>query len=135
MRGVLCAVAAVGFGLIGSLGVASAQPWGGPDDDGGYRERVPGYGERYRDREYRERDDRDRGYRERRPDYGFRGRDRDDDDRPRRPPREEREFGFNEQEYLRCNPDVRRAVENGQMESGLTHFRVHGRREGRKLTC
>ena len=103
-----CAIAAVGLGLIGAMGVASAQPYGGPDY---------GYG------------DRDRG-------YG--GRDRGYDDRGRygdRERRRERQYGFDEREYLRCNPDVRRAVMNGTMESGALHYQVHGRREGRRLSC
>lgn len=74
----------------------------------------PEYGYRDRDSGYR---DRDSGYRDR----GYRDRDR--------------EFAFDEREYLRCNPDVRRAVNRGQMESGAAHYRVFGRREGRRLSC
>ncbi|GEP05261.1 hypothetical protein [Methylobacterium oxalidis] len=88
------------------VGPALAQPYGGGDY--GYRDR----GDRYRDRDY--------GYRDR-DDYRDRGRGRD--------------FAFDEREYLRCNPDVRRAVATGRMESGLLHYRVHGRREGRRLSC
>ncbi|MDP4005225.1 hypothetical protein [Methylobacterium sp. NEAU K] len=99
------AVAAVGFGVLGAFGPALAQPRG-PDYEYGDRDRGEGYG--YRDRGYRERD---RGYGERA--YG----------------------GFDEREYLRCNPDVRRAVANGQMESGAAHYRTFGRREGRRLSC
>lgn len=47
----------------------------------------------------------------------------------------DRGYGFDESEYLRCNPDVRRAVMRGQMESGSTHYQVFGRREGRRLSC
>jgi hypothetical protein len=46
-----------------------------------------------------------------------------------------REYGFDEGEYLRCNPDVLRAVRRGQMESGAAHYRVFGRRERRRLSC
>lgn len=73
---------------------------------------------------YGGRDDRDRG-------YGGRDRDYDDRDRGSRG----RDYGFNEREYLRCNPDVRRAVNNGQMESAAAHYKVFGRREGRRLSC
>ena len=101
------AVAAVILSLTATIGSASAQ-YGGPD-----------YG--YRDRGYRERDrydDRDRGYRERDRGYG------------------DRRAGFDEREYLRCNPDVRRAVSRGQFGgSGLNHDREYGRRENRRLSC
>jgi len=40
---------------------------------------------------------------------------------------------FDEAGYLRLNPDVRRAVEMGQIESGYTHYLWHGRTEGRAL--
>ncbi|WP_336490412.1 hypothetical protein [Methylobacterium nigriterrae] len=102
---VLWTLAAVGLGLMGSVGPTAAQRYGEPE-----------YGYRERDYGYRDRDD---GYRERGP--AFRGRDRG--------------YGFDEREYLRCNPDVRRAVERGQMESGAAHYRVFGRREGRRLSC
>ena len=46
-----------------------------------------------------------------------------------------REYGFDEGEYLRCNPDVRRAVESGEMESGAVHYQTFGRRERRRLSC
>jgi hypothetical protein len=112
----LFAMAAVGLSLIGSMGSPSAQPGGGPDY--GYRERDSGYGERgprYRERDYGygergEREERGRGYRE-------------------------RESGFNEREYLRCNPDVARAISRGQMQSGAIHYQGYGRREGRRLSC
>jgi hypothetical protein len=72
----------------------------------------PGYGDR--DRGY---GDRDRRYEER----GYRGR--------------EREFAFDEREYLRCNPDVRRAVMSGEFRSGTEHYQIHGRHERRRLSC
>jgi hypothetical protein len=97
----LWAVAAVSFGLVGFVGTASAQPWGGGYDRGSDR----GY---------------DRGYR---------------DEYDRGPRRREREYAFDEREYLRCNPDVRRAVNRGLMESGYVHYRRHGRGEGRRLSC
>lgn len=40
---------------------------------------------------------------------------------------------FDEAGYLRLNPDVRRAVELGQIESGYAHYFWHGRSEGRAL--
>lgn len=43
--------------------------------------------------------------------------------------------GFDEDEYLRCNPDVRRAVNRGTMESGLVHYQTFGRKERRRLSC
>ena len=46
-----------------------------------------------------------------------------------------RGYGFNEREYLRCNPDVRRAVRRGIVSSGRAHYRVNGRYEGRRLSC
>ena len=66
---------------------------------------------------------RDRGDRYRDEDYGDRGRGYG------------RANVFDEREYLRCNPDVRRAVNNGQVESGAAHYRVFGRRENRRLSC
>jgi hypothetical protein len=105
----LFAMAAVGLSLMGSMGAASAQPGGGPGY--GYKERDEGYGERgprYRERE---------GYGERGPRY------------------RERETGFNEREYLRCNPDVAQAIRRGQMQSGAIHYQGYGRREGRRLSC
>jgi hypothetical protein len=41
-------------------------------------------------------------------------------------------MGFNEREYLRCNPDVARAVAQGRMQSGFMHYQGYGRREGRR---
>ena len=98
----------VGLTIVGSAAPAWAQPYGGRDY--GYGGQDGGY--RDRDRGY---DDRGRGY----------------DDRGRGGGR----YGFDEAEYLRCNPDVRRAVSRGQMESGAAHYRVFGRREGRRLSC
>lgn len=39
---------------------------------------------------------------------------------------------FNEERYLRENPDVKRAIDNGTIKSGLQHFKLHGQREHRK---
>ncbi|WP_336492359.1 hypothetical protein [Methylobacterium nigriterrae] len=49
--------------------------------------------------------------------------------------RRDRGYGFNEREYLRCNPDVRRAVRRGIVSSGAAHYRVNGRYEHRRLSC
>ncbi|GJE50808.1 hypothetical protein GOFOIKOB_3861 [Methylobacterium tardum] len=104
------AAAAVSLGVLGVVGPVAAQPR--PDyDDYGYRDRG------YRDRDRGDYESRDRGYRDR---DDYRGR---------------ANYGFDEREYLRCNPDVRRAIANGQMESGAAHYRVFGRREGRRLSC
>lgn len=114
MRTILAATVAA-LTLITPVGLASAQPYGYGDRD-------------YRDRgDYRDRDYRDRG------DYR-RGRD-DDYDRPSRGGRNRGDYAFDEREYLRCNPDVRRAIVNGQMTSGLAHYRTFGQREGRRLSC
>jgi len=74
---------------------------------------------------------RDYGYEERGRGYGGRG--YDDEDRGRGYGR--RDYGFDEREYLRCNPDVLRAVRRGQMESGAVHYQTFGRRERRRLSC
>ena len=103
--------AVLGLTLLGTLAPASAQYYDGRGD--GYRDRGD-YGSR--DRGY---DRGDRGYGD---DRGSRSRGRGD-------------YAFDEQEYLRCNADVRRAVVNGQMESGLAHYRKFGVREGRRLSC
>jgi hypothetical protein len=103
----LGAVVAVGLALMGS---ASAQSYG--ERDYGSRDR----GSRY---EERDRDYGDRGG------YEDRGRGR----------AERGGGGFDEREYLRCNADVRRAVEQGKMPSGAIHYRNFGRREGRRLSC
>lgn len=99
----------LGLALLSGLTPALAQPYGGRD-----------YG--YDRRDY---DGRDRDYDPR--DRGGYGRDYD------RGPRGG--FAFDEREYLRCNPDVRRAVMSGQMRSGLAHYQAYGRREGRRLSC
>lgn len=101
------AVAAVGLGLMGSIATVSAQPYASRDY--GYEERGRGYGNRDDD------EPRGRGYGRR--GYGS------------------RDYGFDEREYLRCNPDVLRAVRRGQMESGAVHYQVFGRRERRRLSC
>lgn len=102
----LGAAAAAGLVLIASLGSASSQPWGGRDY--GYGQRDYGYGQR--------RYDDDDEYEERRPRY------------------RERAYGFDSREYLRCNPDVRRAVMRGET-TPLQHYQQFGRREGRRLSC
>lgn len=103
----LTTMAVLGLTLMGSLAPATAQYYG--DRDYGYRDRGD-----YRD---------------------YRRRDRDDDDYDRPRSRNRGDYAFDEREYLRCNPDVRRAIVNGQMESGLAHYRTFGRREGRRLSC
>ncbi|NJL77072.1 MAG: FkbM family methyltransferase [Saprospiraceae bacterium] len=40
---------------------------------------------------------------------------------------------FNEERYLQLNPDVREAVERGDMESGLFHYERFGEKEGREI--
>ncbi len=86
----------LGLALLSGLTPALAQPYGARDY---------GYDRRDYDGRDRDYDDRDRGgYRR---DYDRRGRGG---------------FAFDEGEYLRCNPDVRRAVMRGQMPSGLTHY-------------
>ena len=113
----LCAMAAVGLGLMGAVGPVSAQYYGGPDV--GPRGRDYGYGDRRPDYE-----ERGSGYDDRGSRYGERG-----------SRYQGREAGFDEREYLRCNPDVRRAVNNGQVTSALAHYQRFGRREGRRLSC
>ena len=104
----LCAITIIGLSLAGAMSPLSAQPYGGRDY--GYGDRDRGYGDRDRGYDDRGYGDRDRGYRD-------------------------RGSAFDEREYLRCNPDVRRAVASGQMESGAAHYRTFGRREGRRLSC
>jgi hypothetical protein len=41
---------------------------------------------------------------------------------------------FNENRYLRCNPDVRRAVYRGET-SAWEHYQRFGRYENRQLDC
>ncbi len=103
----------LGLSILGATAPAFAQPYG--------------YG---RDRDYGYDRDRDEGYYERRPRY--RDRDAYDDDRRGG---YGRGGGFDAAEYLRCNPDVRRALRNGQITSAADHYRVFGRREGRRLSC
>ncbi|TXN11354.1 hypothetical protein FV219_05445 [Methylobacterium sp. WL122] len=118
----LCAVLAVSLTTISSVAPAFAQPYGSRDygydrRDDGYRDRDRGYGDReYGGRDDRRRDDDRRGY--------------GSDDRGRGGV-----ASFDEREYLRCNPDVLRAVQSGKMKSGAAHYQVFGRREGRKLSC
>ena len=107
----------LGLALLSGAAPAFAQPYGGRDygyDRGDYGPRDRGYGDRgYGDRDRRDYDrDYDRGSR------GGRG-----------------DYAFNEAEYLRCNPDVRRAVIGRAIKSGLEHYRKVGMAEGRKLTC
>ena len=66
---------------------------------------------------------------------GYRGRNDGYQDRGSRYRDRGRGYGFNEREYLRCNPDVLRAVRRGIVSSGTAHYRVNGRREGRRLSC
>jgi hypothetical protein len=105
------AMTAVGVTLLGAAVPAAAQygygGGGGPGYGGG------GYGGGYGER--RRFDDEEEGYGRRRGRSG--------------------DYAFDEREYLRCNPDVRRAIVNGQMASGLAHYRTFGRREGRRLSC
>ena len=106
------AAAVVALGVVGSTAYVSAQPY---------------YGDGYRERRYEERD---RGYRDGPRDEGRRSDRYDDRDRGRRG------ASFDEREYLRCNPDVRRAVSRGQFGgSGLNHYQEYGRRENRRLSC
>jgi hypothetical protein len=151
----LWVTALVGLSFLSAISSASAQRGG----------RDYGHGERdYDSRSYGERDGiGDRGYddddddrpRERGRSYdsdqGNERRRRYDEDRDRQPGRgydnddrgrkrnrgsqREPEVEFDEDEYLRCNPDVAQAVERGQMPSGDFHYKTFGRREGRQLTC
>lgn len=41
---------------------------------------------------------------------------------------------FPEDCYLAMNPDIKAAVERGQFKSGLEHYMIHGRNEGRKCS-
>jgi hypothetical protein len=102
----------LGLSILGAATPALAQPYGyGRDRDYGYdRDRSEGDYDRrprYRDPSYED---------DRRGGYGRGG-------------------GFDAAEYLRCNPDVRRALRNGQITSAQDHWRVFGRREGRRLSC
>ena len=40
---------------------------------------------------------------------------------------------YNEKDYLTSNPDVAKAVREGQIFSGRRHFNLHGRKEGRMM--
>lgn len=128
-----CVVAVVGLTFLGSVGSVSAQPYGGRDNadrDRSSRDRGGDYG----DRDY----DRGRGSRGREDDNSSRdrsSRNRDDDDRGRGRRDRGEDQGFDEREYLRCNPDVRQAVEQGKMPSGAVHYRTFGRKEGRRPGC
>ncbi len=42
---------------------------------------------------------------------------------------------FDEQGYLRCYPDVARAVRLGQFPNGYAHYVMYGQREGRNPQC
>lgn len=102
----------LGLTLLGAVAPALAQPYGGRDygyDRGDYDRR---------DRDYDSRDRRDYGRDYDRAPRGGRG-----------------DYAFDEMEYLRCNPDVRRAVISGQVKSGLYHYRKVGMAEGRRLSC
>jgi hypothetical protein len=144
----------VGLGLVSTISSAMAQQssrdYGGTEREYGGRS-YDGRDNGGYDRSYDDDDDR-LGERGRRYDNGHSGergprhdeeRDRQrghryDDDHGRersRGSQEEPEGEFDEDEYLRCNPDVAQAVERGQMPSGNFHYRTFGRREGRRLTC
>nr|WP_247636186.1 hypothetical protein [Methylobacterium sp. 37f] len=138
----LWVTALVGLSLLGAVDAALAQR---DSRDDGYEERE--YGNRsYERRDYGRRDrsyddddrprERSRGYDENR-DRQRSGR-YDDDDQGRqwgRGSQEEPDAEFDEDEYLRCNPDVRRAVKRGEMASGEFHYRTFGRNEKRQITC
>ncbi|MBX9931364.1 MAG: hypothetical protein K2Y56_07475 [Methylobacterium sp.] len=121
----------VGVSLTGMMDVATAQRGG---QDYGYED------DHFQGRDDSDDDD-DQSVERRRGDDGGRNdrRWRDDDADPGRKRdrryREEPHADFDEDEYLRCHPDVRRAVERGEMKSGKFHYRQFGRREGRRLTC
>ncbi|GJD35381.1 hypothetical protein [Methylobacterium aerolatum] len=109
----------VGLTLLGSVAPALAQGYG----------RDYGYDQGYDRGDYGRRDRYDYDRRSRDDDYRDRG------DYGRRSRGEPGDYAFDEQEYLRCNPDVRKAVVNGQVKSGLFHYRKVGRAEGRRLSC
>ncbi|GJD33784.1 hypothetical protein [Methylobacterium aerolatum] len=100
------AICAVSFVVLGIAGSVSAATAQGYYGGGGYE------GRGYEGRGYGGGGYEDRGYGGR----GYGG-------------------GFDERDYLRCNPDVLRAVRRGQFESGLHHYRTFGRRERRRLSC
>jgi len=106
----VCAIIVSGLTLISSLGPTWAQRYSEPDDGYEYRDRDYDYRDRY--------DNRDRyDYRDRGPRY------------------RERRYAFDEREYLRCNPDIRRAVYRGEFASGYQHYQRYGRNENRALSC
>lgn len=100
------AVAALILSLVGSMGTASAQYYGGPYGGPSYQ--------------YRERD------------YGYPSR-RYENVEPR-PRYRSRQYVFNERRYLGCNADVRRAVNRGET-SAWEHYQQFGRYENRQLDC
>ena len=106
----LCTLAALGLTLIASTAPTSAQPYG-----------RPGYGYENPDYDYRE-----PGPRYRQRDYGY---------EERGPRSRDGRYAFNEREYLRCNPDVLRAVRRGEIASGVQHYLTFGINEGRALGC
>lgn len=152
----LWVTALVGLSFLGAISSASAQRGGrdyGHDEqeygsrsygerDGGGHGR--GYDDddddrpRDRGRSYDNGQDNERlrrydGDRDRQPSHRY---DNDARERKRnRGSQEEPEAEFDEDEYLRCNPDVAQAVERGQMQSGDFHYKTFGRRERRQLTC
>lgn len=149
----LWVTALVGLSFFGAMSSASAQRGGrdyghderdygsrsyGERDGGGDR----GYndddrpGERGRSYDNGQSNERRRRYDEDRDRQPGRGYDNDDRRRKRnRGSQQEPEAAFDEEDYLRCNPDVAQAVERGQMPSGDFHYKTFGRREGRHLTC
>ncbi|NEU11122.1 hypothetical protein G3T14_03130 [Methylobacterium sp. BTF04] len=128
-----CAIAAISLSLMGSVGFASAQSYGGRDYGYGDRDdRDRGRGSR--DRDYDDRD-RGRGNGERSRDYGDRQNSGGRQDFGGRQNSGGRQNGFDESAYIRCNPDVRQALANGQLTSAFAHYQKFGRREGRRLSC
>lgn len=126
----VCTMALAGFGLLSLAGAATAQRY----DDYDRGDRYDRRGDRYDRRG--DRDDDRYGDRDGYGDRVGRSRNRDDDGFGRRRNRDtSNDIGFDAGEYLRCNPDVARAVRSGQMPSAIVHFRTFGRREGRRLSC
>ncbi|POR40067.1 hypothetical protein CRT23_25860 [Methylobacterium sp. V23] len=148
----LWVTALVGLSFLGALSSASAQRVGRDYDrdersygsrsygerDGGYDDDDDDDGPRERGRSYDngQGNERRRRYDEDRDRHPSRGYDNNDRGRKRnRGSEQEPEAAFDEDEYLRCNADVRRAVEQREMASGEFHYRTFGRREKRQLTC
>ncbi len=102
-----CAAAAMGLTLIGRTGSTYSQPYIGPGSGSGYGRDYERYGPGSGSGQGRE----------------YIG------------PGSERVAGFDEGEYLRCNPDVRRAVRRGEQPSGWAHYQRFGRYEHRRLSC